>query len=154
MLALLPYLVLALEVVLDLEIICSLSFSYVVCLNGFGCLTNQSKYPLHFLTLTEKIFLEMSCFSFIKAAVIKQEHVIILCRCFRTRCFLHEDICLRCAATWTKLSGHCKRAALDLSSELNTKYKNLPSHTRCWPPYDITSHFTYLTCSLLMLLLC
>lgn len=107
MLASLPYLVLALEAVLDLEIICSLSSSYVVCLNGFGCLTNQSKYPLHFSRLTEKIFLEMSCFSLIKSAVIKQEHVIILCRCFHTRCFLHEDICLRCAAAWAKLSGHC-----------------------------------------------
>lgn len=92
MLVLLPYLVLALEAVLDLEIIRSLSFSYVVCLNGFGCFTNQSKYPLHFSTLTEKTFLEKSCFSFIKAAVIKQKHVIILCRCFRSRCFLHEDI--------------------------------------------------------------
>lgn len=55
MFALLPYLVLALEAVLDLEIIRSLSFSYVVCLNGFGCMTNQSKYPLHFSALSEKI---------------------------------------------------------------------------------------------------
>lgn len=55
MLALLPYLVLALEAVLDLEIIHSLSFSYVVCLNGFGCMTNQSKYPLCFSVLSEKI---------------------------------------------------------------------------------------------------
>lgn len=82
MLALLPYLVLALEAVLDLEIIHSLLFSYVVCLNGFGCMTNQSKYPLCFPALSEKILVSMSCFSFIKAAVIKREHVIILCRWF------------------------------------------------------------------------
>lgn len=62
MLALLPYLVLALEAVSDLEIIRSLSFSYVVRLNGFGCLTNQSKYPLHFSVLTEKTFLQCPVF--------------------------------------------------------------------------------------------
>lgn len=55
MLTPLPYLVLALEAVLDLEIIRSLSFSYVVCLNGFGRMTNQSKYPLHLPTYAEKV---------------------------------------------------------------------------------------------------
>lgn len=107
MLALLPYLVWALEAVLDLDIVSSLSFSHVVHLNGFGCLTNQTKYPLHFSMVTEKIFHKMLCFSFIKAAAIKQEHVICLYRCFCTRCLLHENICLRCAATLAKLSGHC-----------------------------------------------
>lgn len=110
MLALLPYLVLALEAVLELDTVSSLSFSHVVHLNGFGCLTNQTKYPLHFSMVTEKIFHKMSCFSFIKAAVIKQEHVISLCRGLRTRCFLHEDICLRSAATLAKLSGYCLKA--------------------------------------------
>lgn len=161
MLALLPYLVLALEAVLDLDIIPSLSFSYAVCLNGFGCLTNQSKYPLHFSTLAEKICLEISCFSFIKAAVIKQEHVIILCRRFRTSCFLHEDICLRCAAVCAKLFPALLKGCLwpeRFHSELNTYghwvqefSTSLPSHTTCWPSYDMNIHVSNWTCSLLML---
>lgn len=75
MLAPLPYMVLALEFVLHLDMVCSLSFSHVVCLNDFGCSTNQSQHPLHFSLLTEKIFWGISCFSFIKPAVIKQERL-------------------------------------------------------------------------------
>lgn len=111
MLALLPYLVLALDAVLDLDITRSLSFSYVVFKWFWVPDKPKQISPLHFSTLAEKICLEISCFSFIKAAVIKQEHVIILCRCFQ-----REDICLRCAKLfWTLLAG----PALNLSSAVS-----------------------------------
>lgn len=56
--------VLTYEAVLDLDMIRLLASSNVVCLNGFGRLTNQSKYPLHFSVLTQKIFLEIVLFCF------------------------------------------------------------------------------------------
>lgn len=62
-----PYLVLALKAMLELDVIRTLLFSYVVYLNGLGCTTNQSKHLLRSPTLTEKICVSNDLFFFLKS---------------------------------------------------------------------------------------
>lgn len=136
----------ALEFVLHLDMVCSLSFSHVVCLNDFGCSTNQSQHPLHFSLLTEKIFCRVSCFSFIKAAVIKQER-------FPAQILLHYMV-----STWRHLFKMCSHmseafwALLLVCSEPHcfgfwTRHRlpefttNFTCHTFCWPPHDKHSFY-------------
>lgn len=118
--------------------------------------------PALFLRSQRKYFSKMSCFSFITAAVIKQEHVIILRRCFRTRCFLHEHICFKmCSRYGLGSLGILKKAALDLSSlgfweehlwTLSAKiHQRCTPHTICQPRYDVNTHLFNWTFSLFML---
>lgn len=52
---------------LDLDVIHSLLFSYIVYLNGLGCTRNQSKHLLHVSILTEKKCVLNDLFFFLKS---------------------------------------------------------------------------------------
>lgn len=74
----------------------SLTFVLFCCVfNWFGVHDKPKQTsPALFYSHRGNMCFKRAVFSFLKAAVIKQEHVIILGRWFHARCFAHKDICL------------------------------------------------------------
>lgn len=92
-----PYLVLTLKSTLDLDVIHSLLFSYVVYLNGLGYTANQSKHLLHFSILTEKICVLNDLFFFLKSCRNQARTCYYPLQMVSRQMLCSEGLCLVCA---------------------------------------------------------